>query len=613
MSGLYDARSNNFATALNDYTRGQNSIAQAQLEGMKSLAQGKEQMTDVETETGAQSLESQIATTAQSHMNKFMDEMGLDFSVQGLGKPLLKYTANKIKGKATRMRESGKKPGSRGDDGTDGTEMESRGPAPPTGEEPSSIKETSFMDSDPKDVTGQRPPASEAPEARGEGGSAPEPRVEEPDAPEPTSGGADAASDARAPLRGGEVPKDPATQASIDAGEPIEVDAFSPSYAPVVRKADPVPEISDEPSEVPDQPGLAGPGESSAVEPASGIGLPDAPPSLSQGLSYVDESASTANPFSPFYRGDAPDAPGRLFQGDGPSVLRGPPKSQPDLPDIDYQFKAPIQPARPFTKKGIDAANSAEADSTDALNPMRQELMNRRLRGQQAEQDASGERGAGDGADEFSTENMPSGAGGRVNPAMDDQPRPIAPEQPPAPDQVPRGTIDADANQLQSTANEAIDSTSNTIAKAGGQMDDAISSARSAMENQISDISDQAGKMAGDLSEKAGSMLGEITGSDVLGGLGSFLGVAGDLLGPAMAIFGGIEAAKGIAEEQDPSDPYAKVRALIAQGQNKMDSLEGAISSDQFAEKLGSQAPAFGSLAAPVFSTESMAGMSGHF
>jgi hypothetical protein len=606
MSGLYDARSNNFATALNDYTRGQNSIAQAQLEGMKSLAQGKEQMTDVETETGAQSLESQIATTAQSHMNKFMDEMGLDFSVQGLGKPLLKKTGDLLKGKSTRMRESGKtkQPGSRGDDGTEGTEIESRGPAPPTGEdEPSSIQETSFMDAEPKDVTGQAPTRTEAdPEDK-----APDQPVDEPEParaePEPL--------EERPALRGADPELDPVTKASVDAGEPIEVEAFSPSYAPIVRNVDPQPELRDDPGDVPEQPGLAGPGASEAPSVPSNI--PDAPPSISESLSYVDESASTANPFSPFYRGDAPDAPGRLFQGDGPSVLRGPPKSQPDLPDIDYQFKAPIQPSRPFTKNGIDAANSAEADSGDVLGPMRQEIMNRRLRAQQADQADSGERGADQGADEFSAENLPSGAGGRVNPALQEEPRPIAPEQPPPPDQLPRGTIDADADTLQSTANQAVNQTSDAITKAGGQVDDAISSARSAMENQVSDISDQATKMAGDLSEKATSMLGDITGSDLLGGLGSFLGIAGDLLGPAMAIFGGVEAAKGIAEEQDPSDPYAKVRTLIAQGQAKMANLEGAISSDQFAEKLGSQAPAFGSLAAPVFSTEQMAGMSGHF
>jgi hypothetical protein len=121
--------------------------------------------------------------------------------------------------------------------------------------------------------------------------------------------------------------------------------------------------------------------------------------------------------------------------------------------------------------------------------------------------------------------------------------------------------------------------------------------------------------MASDLGEKATSMLGDITGSDVLGGLGSLLGIGADLLGPILGGVGLFEAAKGIAEDQNDAatDPYAKVRALINQGQAKMDGLEANIASDQFAEKIGANAPKFGSLAAPVFSTEGMGGGSMHF
>ena len=118
------------------------------------------------------------------------------------------------------------------------------------------------------------------------------------------------------------------------------------------------------------------------------------------------------------------------------------------------------------------------------------------------------------------------------------------------------------------------------------------------------------------LAEKAGTALSEITGSDVLGGFGSFLGIAGDFLGPVMGGIGLYEAAKGAADAENDadSDPYAAVKKIIAQGQTKMAGLDADISSDQFAEKIGgTRAPAFGSLAAPVFSTQGLTGMSQHF
>lgn len=616
MASFYDSQSNDFATAINGYMSGQNTIAQQQLEGAKSLIQGKEQMATATVGVKAGGLETAIKEKAQEHLNKFADEMGLDFSVQGLGKPLLTKASSMLKAKATKMRESGakKEPGSRGDDGTDGTEMENMGkePAPVETDLPT-VRETSFMDSKPKDVTGQSSTQTEE-EARGE--------PAEPEAPEAPAVGEPEAPQVEAPeppperpaLRGAEVEKDPATQASLDAGEPIEVDAFSPSYAPVVRSQPkiPEPEEDDETAGVPEQPGLRGPGEVEApVEPAFGSGLPPAPESISEGTSYIDESASTANPFSPFYRGTDPDAPGAIFRGDGPSVLRGPPRTQPDLPETDFQFRAPVQPRA--TPKGVP--ESADTGG-DALQPMRDEMMRRQQAKRATQQDESGERGADGGADEFAVENQ-SGSG--VANLADEVPpylRPSAPAPEPAqampePQDLPAGGEMSDA--VQQAANENVNAISSKVSNISDQLDTQVNAARGAMEDQIGDLTDQASKMVADASEKATSMLGEISGSDVLGGLGSLLGLGADLLGPAMAIFGGVEAAKGIAEDQNPTDPYAKVRALIAQNQAKMGGLETQISSDQFAEKIGANAPKFGSLAAPVFSTQGMGGGSMHF
>jgi len=628
MANFYDSQSNDFATAVNGYLQGQNSIAQEQLEGMKSLAQGKEQMQTATTGIKATGLESAIQDKLQEHLNKFADELGVDFSVQGLGKPLLKGASKLIKAKTTKMRESGsKKPVQTEDESVKGTEMEDMGAKPPvpTEDNPAQIRETSFMDAEPKDVTGeQRPPPAERARAEEPKADEPEAPQVETQAPEPEVQAPEPEAPARPELRGAEFEKDPVTQASLDAGQPIEVDAFSATSAPVVRQQPKLPEPEEEEDiEPPEQPGLRGPGEVSAPE-APPTTIPDAPSSLSEGLSYADESASTANPFSLFYRGDITDpalAPGRFLQ-EGAPTLRGPPRPAQEFPDVDFQFKAPIDPAslRPpqaFTKKSIDAQNAQESDvGGDALNPMRQELMRRKQAQTAQQQEQTGERGGDAGADEFSAENQ---SGRAVGDLTGEQPPYLRPSEPPAPQtaQPPAGSERPAggeiSDQIQAEANGNVNQISSQVNDMSSQIDESINSARSAVEDNISDLTDQASKMASDLGEKATSMLGDITGSDLLGGLGSFLGLAGDILGPVMGGIGLFEAAKGIAEDQDPTDPYAKVRALISQGQQKMTGLEAQISSDQFAEKVGANMPKFGSLAAPVFTTQGMGGGSMHF
>lgn len=630
MASFYDSRSNDFNTALGDYLRNQNTIAQSQLEGAKQLAAGKEQIQTAQTGVKAQGLESAIQDKLQEHLNKFADEMGLDLSVQGLGKPLLTKSSELLKAKATKMRESGKARARPRDDSRDGTEMEDMGEQPPPTEtDLPTVRETSFMDAEPRDVTGQARPAPQPEADAPVRGSAPEPTPDtvEPQAPEPEAPQVEApepVAPERPALRGAEFEKDPVTQAAIDRGEPIEVDAFSPTSAPVVRQEPKIPEPSEEDVEVPEQPGLAGPGEVEApVEPAFGSGLPPAPSSISEGTSYIDESASTANPFSPFYRGDDPDAPGAIFRGDGPSVLRGPPQAR-ELPDVDFQFRAPIDPAQlrarqPFTKSSIDRANAESSDvGGDALQPMRDEIMQRRAAINAREQAQSGERGANEGADDLAAENQSGRAVGDLTGEQPPYLRPSVPAepptaQPPGPDELPRGGEMSDA--LQDTVNQNVDRVSSQVNDLSSQVESQVNDARQAVQGSIDDLTDQASKMASDLGEKATSMLGDITGSDVLGGLGSLLGVGADLLGPILGGVGLFEAAKGIAEDQNDAamDPYAKVRALINQGQAKMDGLEANIASDQFAEKIGANAPKFGSLAAPVFSTEGMGGGSMHF
>ena len=108
-------------------------------------------------------------------------------------------------------------------------------------------------------------------------------------------------------------------------------------------------------------------------------------------------------------------------------------------------------------------------------------------------------------------------------------------------------------------------------------------------------------------------------GEKAAGAAGDIFGFLGDVLGPAAAIFGGVEAARGIHTDVknslDPNfNPYAKVQELIGSAGVQQAGMNAAISADQFSSKVGAGRPSFGSLAAPTFDSSSlMQSMGGHF
>jgi len=94
--------------------------------------------------------------------------------------------------------------------------------------------------------------------------------------------------------------------------------------------------------------------------------------------------------------------------------------------------------------------------------------------------------------------------------------------------------------------------------------------------------------------------------------------MAADVLGPAAAIWGGVEAIKGLKEGVEDStganDPWTKAESLISMAQGKASGLNAEISADQFSSKIGGGRPAFGSLSAPTFDTSQVGAMMGsHF
>ena len=78
-----------------------------------------------------------------------------------------------------------------------------------------------------------------------------------------------------------------------------------------------------------------------------------------------------------------------------------------------------------------------------------------------------------------------------------------------------------------------------------------------------------------------------------------------DLLGPAAAIYGIIEAGHGLYEDAklQSDSAFKQANTVIAQAQQQQAGLSADISADQFASKVGAARPSFGSLAAPSMDT----------
>ena len=108
----------------------------------------------------------------------------------------------------------------------------------------------------------------------------------------------------------------------------------------------------------------------------------------------------------------------------------------------------------------------------------------------------------------------------------------------------------------------------------------------------------------------AGEEVTESTvGSDALAIAGRGIGMLADILGPAAALYGIIEAGHGLYEDAklQSNDAFKQANTVIAQAQQQQNSLTADISADQFASKVGAARPSFGSLAAPSMDTSQMA------
>ena len=114
----------------------------------------------------------------------------------------------------------------------------------------------------------------------------------------------------------------------------------------------------------------------------------------------------------------------------------------------------------------------------------------------------------------------------------------------------------------------------------------------------------------------AGDSIESSTGADALAIAGRGIGMLADVLGPAAAIYGIIEAGHGLYEDAklQSDDAFQQAKGVIAQAQQQQNNLSADISADQFASKVGAARPSFGSLAAPSLDTsQGMMAGGGHF
>ena len=120
-----------------------------------------------------------------------------------------------------------------------------------------------------------------------------------------------------------------------------------------------------------------------------------------------------------------------------------------------------------------------------------------------------------------------------------------------------------------------------------------------------SGVGDDAAAAARRAAEETSAQVESSTGSEALSLVGRTIGAVADLLGPAAAIYGIIEAGHGLYEDAklQSDSAFKQANTVIAQAQQQQAGLSADISADQFASKVGAARPSFGSLAAPSMDT----------
>lgn len=558
MSNFFDSRSNDFNTAIDNYRNNVNSVAQGQLTtNMSQLSSAKDMMMD-KAGILAGADESTISNKLQAGMSKTMDELGLDMSVKTVGEKILPWASKKLLGASKNM-------GAR--------QAEDRAQQRMTGDR-------STIDVAPGDDVAREQYLNRM--RRGDQREANRPENSQGSRTEPTG------------------PDDTPGEFNAITGERMAAQERVPDDLPTpVVRGEGGEELEDEDTRVAriraqneaDDAEAGGRDYFTGTRQRLGEGLDrDAPQS-------TDFSGASARIPAP-RPAPAPEGGGAASES---SVL-------PDLPGLAS------------TPQSLSQQISEGAARRAAINPEDAEV----LRGDFSESAASVLRGQA----LVSRPNQGGGARAADRPDGDLDNIPSRPRPPPAraaegPDTSlpaqPSGRITQAQSQPSQIDPEAeqrqiqLERESGQYERGGPESDISQIEQRT-QQTETQGIERQSANMERnvetDVSEEAGIGLKEI-----LGGAGEALGFLGGVLGPAAAIFGGIEAARGIVKADTSNiDPWGKVQGEINKAQSQQSGMNAEIDADSFSAMVGAGKPAFGSLAAPTMDTSAMMGaMGSHF
>ena len=557
MANYFDSRSNDFNTAINDYKNNANSVAQQQLQGAIDQAGGAKSLLMEKTQVLAGASEAKTSDLLQAGVSHAMNELGLDMSVTGLGSKILPWAAKKIKGKVAQdeasrneANEAARQDPRLGDSGR--TED-----AIPAGDDAARARYLDRM-ADEDNARGDGPQFNPS---EGQNGL---PRGGEQNT---GAGGEDAGG--RAPSNGGGDTAPQAQELDMVTGQPIRDARYEAQddmpRAPVLDE-DGKPMI-DESTRI----------QNKQIDDANadGPGID----SLTGSRLRVGEGFQA--PSQP-----AVDFSGAAARARPPPALSEEQASAPDLPSIDSLIAQPSDVGEDIFR---GAYNPEQASALSRIGQSRQ-FAGAPAR-PNADIDAIPSRAPADLASE------PIGGFSQITRTQQqlaqsgDSPATIA----------DRGQIDAEsglnaARPGQTTWQSRLQNTQENVAQ------------------NLQEDTQLATRETADI----GGEIAQSFGSKALGVAGDAFGFAADILAPAAAIWGGYEAIKGlragVADSEGANDPWSKAENLIGQAQTAAGGMNAEISADQFSEKLGSNRPSFGSLAAPTFDSSQLGGaMSGHF
>ena len=578
MSNFFDSRSNDFNTAIDNYRNNINSVAQGQLQtNMSQLSSAKDMMME-KAGILAGSDEASISNKISQGMSKTMDELGLDMSVKTIGEKMLPWASKKLLGASKNLgaRQAEARAQARQEGGGNETTIDVN-PADDVAREQYLNR---MRRNDQRDAN--RPENSN--------GSRTEPRNAE-DTPPNASSGEPGEYDA---VTGNRV-------------RPQEDTTGGEEPTPVVRD-DEGNEMEDEDTRVAN---LRASNEADDAA-AGGRDYFTGSRTLRRG-DGMDSDAPASTDFSGAAarvpQPAAPEAGAGAEGGEGASLL-------PDFPGLAS------------TPQSFNAAISEGAARRAAINPEDAEV----LRGDFGEASANVLRGQG-------IVSRPGGGGGARAPDRPDGDLDNvrsgnrfadgSGEAPPPPPRDAPGGPNAGENQTTGRITETQNSPSQidpvaeqrqiASEREAGQYERPAGSNIEEMEQrteqtETSQIQRQSTQMDRNVEEEV-SEEGGIGLKEVLGGAGDALGFLGGILGPAAAIFGGIEAARGLVHAtEDQTNPWGKVQGEINKAQASQSGMNAEISADSFSSMVGAGKPSFGSLAAPTMDTSSMMGaMGSHF